>query len=140
MKNDIQFSQTPPSVPRWILWLGFVAITVIFSRRWLSQHADASVTLRTMVALSPVPILLMQIRYALGNVRRVDELQELIYYKSWWFAGIAMMFLFVALKQAQLAGLQLPESLSQGFEYDHALGAFALFVFGSGIWFNRRYK
>ena len=141
MNKNIEAVQTPPIVTRPISKWGIVAIiATIVSRWWLSHHVDADVALRAVVALAPIPIWFMQIRSAAQRIRLVDELQRLIFYKAWLFAGVGTMFVMIALWQVQLIGLHLPEWLSHGLDYQCTLILMAFLVFVGFIGFNRRYK
>ena len=141
MNKNIEAVQTPPIVTRQIPKWGIVAvIATIVSRRWLSHHVDADVALRAVVALAPIPIWFMQMRSGAQRIRLLDEMQRLIYYKAWFFAGLGTMFVMMALWQVQLIGLHLPEWLSHGLDYQCTLILMAFLVFVGFIGFNRRYK
>src|ERR1039457_3691990 len=118
MNKNIEAVQTPPIVTRQISKWGIVAvIATIVSRWWLSHHVDADVTLRTFVAVAPIPIWFVSLRSAAQRIRLVDEMQRLIFHKAWHFAGVGTMFVMIALWQVQLIGLHLPEWLSHGLDY-----------------------
>ena len=141
MNKNIEAVQTPPSVPRQIpKWAIVAVIAAMISRRWLSYHMDADVTLRTVVAAAPSPIWFMWARSAAQRIRLVDELQQLITYKAWFIAGLGLMFVMMALRQVQLAGLHLPEWLSHGLDYESTFLLMAFLVVVGFIWCNRRYK
>ena len=141
MNKNVEAVQTPPIVTRPISKWGIVAvIATIVSRRWLSHHVDADVALRAVVALAPIPIWFMQVRSGAQRIRLLDEMQRLIFYKAWWFAGIGTMFVMMALWQVQLIGLHLPEWLSHGLDYQITLILMAFLVFVGFIGINRRYK
>lgn len=141
MNKNIEVTQTPPYFPRQIpKWAIVAFIATIVSRWWLSHHVDADVALRAVVALAPIPIWFMQVRSAAHRIRLVDELQRLIFYKAWWFAGIGTMFVMLALWQLQLIGLHLPDWLSHGLDYQCTIILMASLVFVGFIWINRRYK
>ena len=106
MNKNIEAVQTPPIATRPISKWGIAAfIATIVSRWWLPHHVDADVALRAVVALAPIPIWFMHVRYAAQRMRLVDEMQRLIYYKAWLFAGLGTMFVMIALWQVQLIGL-----------------------------------
>src|SRR5271154_2608113 len=110
MNKNIEAVQTPPIVTRQIpKWAIVAFIATIVSRWWLSHHVDADVALRAVVALAPIPIFFMWVRSAAQRIRLIDEMQQLIYYKAWHFAGLGTMFVMMALWQVQLIGLHLPE-------------------------------
>ena len=141
MNKNVEAVQTPPIVTRPISKWGIAAvIATIVSRRWLSHHVDADVALRAVVALAPIPIWFMQVRSGAQRIRLLDEMQRLIFYKAWWFAGIGTMFVMMALWQVQLIGLHLPEWLSHGLDYQITLILMAFLVFVGFIGINRRYK
>jgi hypothetical protein len=141
MNKNIEAVQTPPSIPRRISRWGIVAvIATIVSRWWLSHHVDADIALRAVVALAPIPIWFMQVRSAAQRMRLVDEMQRLIFYKAWLFAGLGTMFVMLALWQVQLIGLHLPEWLSHGLDYQCTIILMAFLVFAGFIGFNRHYK
>jgi hypothetical protein len=141
MNKNIETVQTSPVVTRPISKWGIVAvIATIVSRWWLSHHVDADFALRAIVALAPIPIWFMQMRSAAQRIRLVDEMQRLIFYKAWLFAGVGTMFVMIALWQVQLIGLHLPEWLSHGLDYQCTLILMAFLVFVGFIGFNRRYK
>jgi hypothetical protein len=141
MNKNIEAVQTPPIVTRQIpKWAIVAFIATIVSRWWLSHHVDADVTLRAVVALAPIPIFFMWVRSAAQRIRLIDEMQQLIYYKAWHFAGLGTMFVMMALWQVQLIGLHLPEWLSHGLDYQCTLILMAFLVFVGFIGFNRRYK
>jgi len=141
MNKNSEAIQTPPSVPRWIpIWAIVAVIAAIISRRWLSHHVDANVTLRTVVAVAPIPIWFMWARSAAQRIHLLDEMQRLIIYKAWFFAGLGTMFVMMALRQVQLAGLHLPEWLSHGLDCESTFLLMAFLVIVGFIWSNRRYK
>jgi hypothetical protein len=141
MNKNIEAVQTPPIVTRPISKWGIVAvIATIVSRWWLSHHVDADVALRAVVALAPIPIWFMAMRSNAQRIRLVDEMQRLIFYKAWWFAGIGTMFVMIALWQVQLIGLHLPDWLSHGLDYQCTIILMVCLVFVGFIGFNRRYK
>ena len=141
MNKNIEAVQTPPIVTRPISKWGIVAvIATIVSRWWLPHHVDAVIALRTVVALAPIPIWFMHVRSAAQRMRLVDEMQRLIYYKAWLFAGLGTMFVMIALWQVQLIGLHLPDCLSHGLDYQCTIILMACLVFVGFIGVNRRYK
>jgi hypothetical protein len=141
MNKNIEAVQTPPIVTRPISKWGIVAfIATIVSRWWLSHHVDADVALRAIVALAPIPIWFMQMRSAAQRIRLVDEMQRLIFYKAWLFAGVGTMFVMLALWQVQLIGLHLPVWLSHGLDYQCTIILMASLVFVGYMRVNRRYK
>jgi hypothetical protein len=141
MNKNIEAVQTPPIVNRLISKSGIVAvIATSVSHRWLSHHVDADVALRAVVALAPIPIWFMFVRSGAQRIRLVDEMQQLIFYKAWFFAGSGTMFVMIALWQVQLIGLHLPDWLSHGLDYQCTLILMAFLVFVGYIGFNRRYK
>jgi hypothetical protein len=141
MNKNIEAVQTPPIVTRPISKWGIVAvIATIVSRWWLSHHVDADVTLRTLVAVVPIPIWFVSLRSAEQRIRLLDELQQLIFYKAWHFAGVGTMFVMIALWQVQLIGLHLPDWLSHGLDYQCTLILMVSLVFVGFIGINRRYK
>jgi putative transcriptional regulator len=112
MNENIESVQTPPSVPRgipkWIPRLGILAaIATILSRRWLPQHADADMMLRTLVALAPIPIWLAWAWATQRRISLLDEMERLMIYEGWFFAGIGTLFVLMGAAQLDLA-LQAP--------------------------------
>jgi hypothetical protein len=131
----------PPSVRRWIpKWAIVAVIAAIISQRWLSHHSDADVTLRTLIAILPIPIWLLWARSAAQRIRLLDEMQQLITYKAWFFAGLGTMFVMMALRQVQLAGLHFPEWLNHGLDFGSTFLLMAFLVIVGFVWANRRYK
>jgi len=141
MNKNIEAVQTPPIATRPISKLAMVAfIATIVSRWWLSHHVGADVALRAVVALAPIPIWFMHVLSIEQRMRLVDEMQRLIFYKAWLFAGLGTMFVMVALWQVQSIGLHLPEWLSHGLDYQCTIILMACLVFVGYFGFNRRYK
>jgi len=141
MNKNIEAVQTPPIVTRPISKWGIVAvITTTVSHWWLSHHVDADVALRAVVALAPIPIWFVYVRSIAQRMRLVDEMQRLIFYKAWLFAGVGTMFVMIALWQVQLIGLHLPEWLSHGLDYQCTIILMVCLVFAGFIGFNRHYK
>lgn len=141
MNKNIEAIQTPPSIPRPISKWGIVAvIATIVSHWWLPHHVDAEVALRAVVALAPIPIWFMAMRSGAQRIRLVDEMQRIIFYKAWFFAGLGTMFVMIALWQVQLIGLHLPDWLSHGLDYQCTIILMASLVFVGYNWINRRYK
>lgn len=141
MNKTIEAVQTPPIATRPISKWGVVAvIATIVSRWWLSHHADADVALRAVVALAPIPIWFVSLRSAEQRIRLLDELQQLIFYKAWHFAGVGTMFVMIALWQVQLIGLHLPDWLSHGLDYQCTIFLMVSLVFVGFKGINRRYK
>jgi hypothetical protein len=142
MNKSFETSQATPSVPRQIIskWGTVAVIATIVSRWWLQHHVDADVALRAVVALAPIPAWIMQGLSFGQRIRLVDEMQRLVYYKAWCFAGIVTMFVMMALWQVQSIGLHLPEWLRHGLDYQITLFLMAFLVLVGGIGINRRYK
>ncbi len=141
MNKNVEAINTPQIVPRQIPKWGIAAfIAAIVSRWWLSHHVDADVALRAVVALAPIPIWFMWARSAARRIHLLDEMQRLIIYKAWCFAGIVTMFVMMALWQVQSIGLHLPEWLSHGLDYESTFILMCSLVFVGFIGFNRRYK
>jgi hypothetical protein len=141
MNKNIEAVQTPPIVTRPISKWGIVAVIATFvSHQWLPHHVDADVALRAVVALTPIPIWFIAIRSGAQRIRLVDEMQRLIFYKAWFFAGSGTMFVMLALWQVQLIGLHLPDWLSHGLDYQCTIILMTSLVFVGYNWFNRRYK
>jgi len=141
MNQNIEAVQTPPIVTRPISKWGIVAIIATsVSHSWLHHHVDADVALRAVVALAPIPAWIMVVLSFGQRIRLVDEMQRLIYYKAWCFAGIGTMFVMIVLWQVQLIGLHLPEWLSHGLDYQCTLVLMAFLVFVGFIGVNRRYQ
>ena len=141
MNKNIEAVQNPPIATRPISKWGIAAfIATIVSRWWLPHHVDADVALRAVVALAPIPIWFMHVRSAAQRMRLVDEMQRLIYYKAWLFAGLGTMFVMIALWQVQLIGLHLPDWLSHGLDYQCTIILMASLVFVGYMLVNRRYK
>ena len=141
MNKKVEAVQTPPIGTRPISKWGIVAvIATIVTRWWLPHHVDADVALRAVVALAPIPIWFMAMRSGAQRIRLVDEMQRIIFYKAWFFAGLGTMFVMIALWQVQLIGLHLPDWLSHGLDYQCTLILMAFLVFVGFIGFNRRYK
>lgn len=128
---------TPSKIPKWAI-VAFIAVEV--SRRWLSHHGDADVRLRAVVALAPIPIWFMFMRSSRQRIVLLDELQQLIFYKAWFFAGSGTMFVMIALWQVQLIGLHLPVWCSHGLDYQCTILLMVSLFFVSHNWINRRYK
>jgi hypothetical protein len=141
VNKNIEAIQTPPSIPRPIYKWGIVAlIATIVSHWWLLHHVDAEVALRAVVALAPIPIWFMAMRSGAQRIRLVDEMQRIIFYKAWVFAGRGTMFVMIALWQVELIGLHLPDWLSHGLDYQCTILLMVSLVFVGYNWINRRYK
>jgi hypothetical protein len=141
MNKNIEAVQTPPNATRPISKWGTVAvIATIVSRWWLHHHVDADVALRAVVALAPIPAWIMQVLSFAQRIRLVDEMQRLIFYKAWCFAGIGTMFVMIALWQVQSIGLHLPDWLSHGLDYQCTIILMASLVFVGFNGIYRRYK
>jgi len=122
MNENIESVQTPPSVPRgipkWIPRLGILAaIATILSRRWLPQHADADMMLRTLVALAPIPIWLAWAWATQRRISLLDEMERLMIYEGWFFAGIGTLFVLMGAAQLDLAGASLPSWLNYSLSH-----------------------
>jgi len=147
MNNNIEPVQTQPSVahpiPKWIPKWGYAALATILSRWWLSHHTDADVTLRAVVALVPIIFWFAVALLAERRMRLLDEMQRQMIYQAWFFAGIGMIFVLMALTQMKLAGDALPEWLKEwlnhGLGYQGTLGLMLFLLFVGLMRSNRRF-
>jgi hypothetical protein len=145
MNKSLEPGQTQPSRPRqtskWIPTWGIVAlIATILSRSWLSRHGDADATLKAVVALFPIIFWFIWAGSTARRISLLDEMQRLMVYEAWFFAGIATMFVLMALKQAELAAVSLPDRLNRGLDYQGAFLLMCFLVLGGFVRSKRRFQ
>lgn len=122
---------TPKRIPLW----GVIALAAtILSRRWLPHHPDADLTLRTLVSLAPIPIWFGWAWATQKRIRLLDEMQRLMIYEAWFFAGIGTLFALMAAAQLEVARIPLPSWLSRGLDHQ---GTFFLICFLALLGFLR---
>ena len=131
---------SPEALERLPLWGAAAVGGAIISRRWLEHHTDADTAVRAIVSLVPILFWFIWARFALLRIKVMDEMQQIITYKAWFFAGITTMFIMMALRQFQIAKLNLPEWLTSHMNGDGAFLLMAILVILSYFRFNRQYQ
>lgn len=131
---------SPETLERLPLW-GAVAVGgALISRRWLEHNTDADAIVRAIVSVIPIVFWFIWARFALLRIKVMDEMQQVITYKAWFFAGITTMFVMMALRQFQIAKLNLPEWLTSNMNGDGVFLLMAVLVILSYFRFNRQYQ
>jgi hypothetical protein len=119
----------------------FVAVVVALLSRSVSQRGVAKgVTLRALVALSPLLPSLLYVRSIARWIRGMDELQRRIQLEACLFATTGTIFIATAFDLLGAAGVLQATRIQNGLGWEGMFASvIAFFVLGTLI-VNRRYR
>lgn len=102
-----------------------------FGARVLLERGVFDPSLRTLVALAPVPFFAFFLFSEMAVVRRLDELQRQMHLEALVFAYPALVVLLLVLGLLEVAGIEIS---SADWSYRHIWQmALALYVMGFGL-------
>jgi len=122
------------------VWAIVAVLTAVGSRILLHQNHEWNVSLRAVIALSPLLPSLLYVWSVARWIRGMDELQRRIQLEACLFATIGTIFITTALSLlADVGGINMPR-LQHGLGWEGTFASVIFLYIVGNIIVNRRYK